>query len=189
MGANDKVAATFHDGAAGERLPMPQTVAEIAEAIGARHAVLVVPDAGVRLPVAVTAVSARRDPIDITPPSAPPGAWREYEVGGLVDIDIKLSGVPRVSAVLADRRQRAREAGADALHEQSPDWRELTPGQRALAVAAGVDAAIETATRVRVTPEAIRAMLREVDFVGMNNGGLEAGIAALLRELGFEVEA
>jgi hypothetical protein len=183
MGANDKVEATFHNGAAGERLRMPQTVDEIAEAVSGRYATLHVEGAGVKMPVIVTAVSARRDPIDITPPDAPPGTWREYEVGGLVDIDIKLSGAPKVSGVLADRRQRAREAAADTTEAEArfafDDAGEVT------VYAHAIEAAIETATRVRVTPEALRAALRESDAGRMTRESLEAA----LTELGFEVEA
>ena len=59
--------------------------------------------------------------------------------------------------------------------------------------AAGVAAdraqkAVEVATQVHVTGEVVEVILREVDRVGVQNGGIEAGFAvALTTVLGFEV--
>jgi hypothetical protein len=66
---------------------------------------------------------------------------------------------------------------------------------------AAIEAAIETATRVRITPEAVRAVYVAIRTKGANHGyeaglvdalrelGFEAGLVDALRELGFEVEA
>lgn len=79
---------------------------------------------------------------------------------------------------LDDRRQRAHEAAQDVCAPLAP-----TP-----LVLDAIEAAIETATRVRVTPEAVHAVSRAVNRLGANHG-YDAGLAAALRELGFEVEA
>jgi hypothetical protein len=71
---------------------------------------------------------------------------------------------------LDDRRQRAREAGCDAVDPLGPG-----PNMHA------VEAAIETATRVRITPEAIRAY---VDTPGR----IDVAMTAFLTALGFKVE-
>ena len=133
---------------------------------------------GVRLPVAITA-RVVRDERETAPT---PDGWRQYETGPAI-IECRLSGVPKVGPEIADRRQRACEAFSDSVADvgyYDADTIDL--------VHACVETAIETATRVRITPESLRAMLREVDLVGMNNGGLQAGVTALLTELGFEVE-
>lgn len=148
----------------------PETPEQVAEAITGRYGVLIVD--GIRLPVAVKA-TCERDAVDV---GGDPD--RPVIVPGLATIECVLSGVPKASAPVLDRRQRAREAGWDA-----------TVGWSQESTAAAIEAAIETATRVRVTVESIRAMLREVDHIGVNNGGIGAGVAAALRELGFEVEA
>jgi len=67
---------------------------------------------------------------------------------------------------LDDRRQRAREAFWDAYGPSDQG----TP----------LDVAIEAATRVRITPEVIRAFNTPNETV--------AGLAAAFRAAGFEVE-
>lgn len=74
-----------------------------------------------------------------------------------------------------DRFERARDAAYDA------------PGA-AEAQVPNVDAAIEAATRVRVTHEIETSMLHEVDRVGVQHGGIKAGLIAAFRAAGFEVE-
>lgn len=71
------------------------------------------------------------------------------------------------SEALRDRRQRAREAGQDHLtdHDAMP----------------GIEAAIETATRVRVTREIQLAAAKAYPFV-------DNMITAAFRAAGFEVE-
>jgi len=71
---------------------------------------------------------------------------------------------------LDDRRQRARETYYDVRNDEGPD-------------AHGIEAAIETATRVRITPEIVMA------------SGLPVGpewpiknLTAAFRAAGFEVE-
>lgn len=171
MGANEKAEAAYHG---------PQTPEDVAERITAHYGTLIVE--GVRLPVVVTAVTAYRETIETTPPVAPDdNAWREYQASGLIDIEVKLSGAPELRPVAVDRRERAQHAGLDCYadqHGRTPD----------IAVAGSIIEAVETATRVRVTGEAVRAMLREVDLHHAW-GAPEAALAAALRELGFEVEA
>jgi transketolase len=75
---------------------------------------------------------------------------------------------------LDDRRQRAREAGWDA-----------TAGWSQESTAAAIEAAIETATRVQVTPEAVRAFESEACLDEIDT---RRGLTAALTELGFEVE-
>jgi hypothetical protein len=75
---------------------------------------------------------------------------------------------------IADRRQRAREAGWDAATLR--DFIEVPD----------MDAAIETATRVMVTPEAVEVF--DIERNGsMDAGDIPAGLAAALTALGFEV--
>lgn len=77
---------------------------------------------------------------------------------------------------IASRRQCAREAYHD--NGGAPDARgEFAP----------VEVAIEVATRVQVTPDLVTVMLHEVDRLGVQNGGIEAGLAAAFRAAGFEV--
>jgi len=77
---------------------------------------------------------------------------------------------------IEDRRQRAREAAYDAV-SRAPEYY----GTRA-----GVDAAIETATQVKITDEAIEAF--DVERNGSTDAGdIPAGLAAALAALGFEV--
>ena len=77
---------------------------------------------------------------------------------------------------IEDRRQRAREAAYDAVLR--------TPGY--YETRAAIEAAIEAATRVKVTPEAIEAF--DVERNGsMDAGDIPAGLAAALAALGFEV--
>ncbi|MFA9272613.1 MAG: hypothetical protein ACEQSX_18050 [Baekduiaceae bacterium] len=75
---------------------------------------------------------------------------------------------------IEDRRQRAREAAHDA-------WNNTVSPRQA------VELAIETATRVQITPEAIEAF--DVERNGSTDAGnIPAGLAAALAALGFEVE-
>lgn len=74
------------------------------------------------------------------------------------------------------RRQRAREAAYDV--------KEFTPYVKPGAEA--VEAAIETATRVKITDETIEAF--DVARTGCGNEGIRMGLRAALEELGFEVE-
>lgn len=73
-------------------------------------------------------------------------------------------------SALDDRRQRACEAF----------WDSTFPTR-------GVAAAIEVATRVKIEPEFVTAMLTEVDRIGVQRGGIEAGLGAAFRAAGFEV--
>lgn len=81
----------------------------------------------------------------------------------------------RVPGPLEERRQRAREAGWDAYDPS-----------RSGAVLASVNAAIETATRVQVTPE-VMAATRDA-FEDHYGGSVKPIIEAVLRAAGFEVE-
>lgn len=76
------------------------------------------------------------------------------------------------SSPLAERRQRALEAADDA--RGIADYEPI------------IDVAIETATRVRITDEAV-AQAREV-WPSVTPDGMRTIIAAALTELGFEVE-
>lgn len=75
-----------------------------------------------------------------------------------------------VSALL-DRRQRAREAYWDDMRGRSLRTE-------------GIEAAIETATRVKVTPEIIEA----ARAAGEETWSMSEIIAAAFRTAGFEVE-
>lgn len=76
-------------------------------------------------------------------------------------------------SALEERRQRAREAFWDAV---------VDVGAREAA-----EEAIETATRVKITEEAIEAF--DIERNGSTDAGnIRAGLAAALAELGFEVE-
>lgn len=76
-------------------------------------------------------------------------------------------------SALDDRRQAAREAAQDSA-DVTQSW-----------ALGAIEVAIETATRVRITREAVRAAVKvaEDPFSGMTRV-----IAAALAELGFEVE-
>lgn len=80
--------------------------------------------------------------------------------------------VHRGADPVADRRQRAREAGHDHLTDYD--------------AAPGIEAAIETATRVKVTPEITKAA-RAVNPWIMQGEAREV-VAAAFRAAGFEVE-
>jgi hypothetical protein len=84
---------------------------------------------------------------------------------------------PERQVQLMDRRQRAREAFADAASDVDPMTEE-----RFLSIEGCVDIAIEAATRVRITPEALACMDPGV-------GHRAERLTAALVELGFEVEA
>lgn len=77
---------------------------------------------------------------------------------------------------IEDRRQHAREAYYDsAARRRAPEGS-----------AVALEAAIETATQVKITPEAIEAF--DVERNGsMDAGDIPAGLAAALAALGFEV--
>jgi hypothetical protein len=74
-------------------------------------------------------------------------------------------------AEISDRRQRAREAGQDH-YDPDRDGGAL--------FAECLETAIETATRVRITPEAVEA------YIG-SPGRIDVAFAAFLSALGFEV--
>ncbi len=77
---------------------------------------------------------------------------------------------------IEDRRQRAREAAYDAISRAPEYYRPR----------AAIEAAIETATRVTITPEAVEAF--DIERNGsMDAGNIPAGLAAALTALGFEV--
>ena len=76
---------------------------------------------------------------------------------------------------IEERRQRAREAFADALES----------GERFTAAS---EEAIETATRVKITDDAEQAAI-EAYGAQQITGSMYAAIAAALAELGFEVES
>lgn len=81
------------------------------------------------------------------------------------------------AAALADRRQRAREAYYDELSGGS-----IESGTDPVDVfAEALDAAIETATRVRITPELLATMDPAI-------GNREARLRAAFEAAGFEVE-
>lgn len=143
----------------------PQTPEQLVVAIDGYRGMLVA--GGIRLPVTITA-RVVRDEREVGPT---PDGWRQYEAGPAT-IECRLTGVPEVGPEATDRRQRAREAFFDALSDEN-----------VAAIGTVADMAIETATRVRITPEALRAMMRESDRIGR-----VAGLAAALTELGFEVE-
>ncbi len=78
-------------------------------------------------------------------------------------------------SALEERRQRAREAAQDAA-----------PGNGTVVDAA--EAAIEAATRVRITRGAIEAARVAGDFELDRLNQVDAALIAALAELGFEVE-
>lgn len=80
---------------------------------------------------------------------------------------------------LANRRARAREAALDELGELAAG----APRPTALAMSDAIDSAVETATRVQITPE----MVNEYQKAAMA-GGANVAIIAVFRAAGFEVE-
>lgn len=76
-------------------------------------------------------------------------------------------------SALDERRQRAREAAYDAPN--GPASGDIEP-------------AIETATRVRITPEIITATLRSVDASPTAAPRYRIAVTAAFRAAGFEVE-
>jgi hypothetical protein len=77
-----------------------------------------------------------------------------------------------VTSELDDRRQRAREAGWDA-----------TVGWSQESTSAAIEAVIETATRVQITPEIMRAAERENAYGPVS---IKA-VVATFEAAGFEV--
>jgi len=73
------------------------------------------------------------------------------------------------------RRQRARDAARDAVPDESAGWQL-------------VEAAIQTATRVRIDDEIIAAALEAVSAGRGARPRYENAIKAAFREAGFEVE-
>jgi hypothetical protein len=92
---------------------------------------------------------------------------------------IQVCGAEGDDEARADRRQRAREAGLDAID-----------GGGQLPAGDVLEAAIETATRVRITPEVERALYEELAAAtpGEHHAAARAGLAAAFRAAGFEVE-
>lgn len=76
---------------------------------------------------------------------------------------------------LTDRRQRARETGLDLVTAGG-----FSPG---VLTSAGIEAAIETATRVRITPEIMNAAKPTVPWLTEKDR-----LTAAFRAAGFEVE-
>lgn len=75
---------------------------------------------------------------------------------------------------LEERRQRAREAGQDAWDQEAP-------------VPEVIEAAIETAIRMKITPEVVEAA--QANWPQMTpNGWLEQALERAFRAAGFEVE-
>ena len=72
---------------------------------------------------------------------------------------------------LADRRQRALEAGWDTDDRQG-----------------GIETAIETATRVKITEDIIDAAYGEVPWEATERGDVHDIVKAAFRAAGFEVE-
>lgn len=79
---------------------------------------------------------------------------------------------------IADRRQRAREAGQD---EFGGSYGGVLPD-----AATAIDAAIEVATQVKITPDIVRAF---ADAYGVNAlaAGTTESLIAAFRAAGFEV--
>ncbi len=80
------------------------------------------------------------------------------------------------ASALFDRRQSAREAFHDdcEYHEY---------GQND-----GLDSAIETATRVRITPEIVETAAREAPFGVLSDTAVKQIVKAAFEAAGFEVE-
>lgn len=127
------------------------------------------PDADEEIPVIVSAFEILPNGVKV-----PIGKPRERTISrGAMDL---LHG--SVPAALADRRQRAREAFHD-------EW-----SRRDKPTMSAVNEAIETATRVRITPEIESAAEAAAgptihDYDG---GEMRAVLAAAFRAAGFEVE-
>lgn len=86
----------------------------------------------------------------------------------------------RCASPLDERRQRAREAGWDA-----------TVGWSHESTARAIESAIETATRVKLTPEVIIAYGKVLGTGGARwkvSGTSEKALIAALEAAGFEVE-
>jgi hypothetical protein len=81
---------------------------------------------------------------------------------------------------LDDRRQRAREAFYDMLHDEANDDGPV------FELSDCVTGAIQTATRVRITPEIERAFIDHPDEY--EQGNVRGPLAAAFRAAGFEVE-
>lgn len=85
---------------------------------------------------------------------------------------------PIACGARTDRRQRAREAAQDV---EAANHGDLMSGVHA------VEAAIETAMRVQITPEVIEAF--DIERNGsMDAGDIDAGLRAAFEAAGFEVE-
>lgn len=80
---------------------------------------------------------------------------------------------------LDDRRQRARETFYDMLHDTASDDGPV------FELSDCVAGAIETATRVKITPEAVAKFRAVAEGWG---GNFAVSLAVALAELGFEVE-
>lgn len=91
---------------------------------------------------------------------------------------------PDECAALADRRQRAREAGLDALSDA------LAVPSAGGRVGNALDDAIETATRARITPEVIEAFRGRVEagYRTIPIGQTTSALTAAFHAAGFEVE-
>lgn len=87
-------------------------------------------------------------------------AWSQVELD-------QHAALPDHAPALLDRQQRAREAGQDHLTDYD--------------AAPGIEAAIETATRVKITRDILLAAAREYPVVGEI-------VKAAFRAAGFEVE-
>lgn len=83
-----------------------------------------------------------------------------------------------VTSPIDARRQRAREAGLDAAAD---DGSEFDWGDK-------LDAAIETATRVRIDDEIVRAALEAVSAGPAAFGRYHTAVKAAFKAAGFEVE-
>jgi len=80
---------------------------------------------------------------------------------------------------LEDRRQRAREAGLDGIAD---------PTKYSMTVAKAVNAAIETATRVRITPEMIDVATQKPGAGRGPTMTMRERLERALTAAGFEVE-
>jgi hypothetical protein len=92
--------------------------------------------------------------------------------------------VQYAKSALNDRRQAARKVCSDVFTDGASVSDDVDLG------AAAIDAAIESATRVRITPEIEDAFMSELGRLGgsIDVGHPEACIAAAFAAAGFEVE-